>query len=122
MLLDTKLSKSGKALVLTDPNGEVHACTSGDELWETITALLNDPEQPEIQSQPAPGPRNSRRGPGPAPDPEDGFDGPDDLVDELLGRGLQSLIGGIRRASFRGGKKGGRRPTVHQEEPQDDDG
>ncbi len=116
MLLDAKLSKSGKALVLTDPNGEIHACTSGEELWETVTGLLNDPDQPEIESQPAPGPGNARKT---APPPQEFEEGGDDLVDELLGRGLQSLIGGIRRASFRGKPRAGRRPTVRQEEPED---
>lgn len=122
MLFDTKLSKSGKALVLTDPNGEVHACTTGQELWDTILELVNDPDQPEIQSVPVPGPRR-RKGSAPQHDEYDGpDDGPDDLVDELLGRGLQSLIGGIRRASFRGKPRDGRRPTVRQDEPENEDG
>ena len=117
MLLDTKLAKSGQALVLTDPNGEIHACTTGQELWDTIVGLLEDPDQPEVVSRPAPGPRRRAAAP-----PAEEYEERDDLVDELLGRGLQSLIGGIRRASFRVKPRAGRRPTVHQEEPKDDDG
>jgi len=126
MLLDVKQSKSGKALVLTDPNGEVHACTSAEELWATMDELLKDPEQPDMETGPTPGPTpRARRRSAPQDDGGGALfehqegDG-EDIVDELLGRGLQSLIGGIRRASFRGKTRGGRRPTVRQEEPEDD--
>lgn len=105
MLLDIRKSKSGSALVMTDPGGDVHACTNAEELWETLNGVLNDPDMPQAQTVPSPGP-------GPVDDGDDGGGPrtPDELADAVVaqfgGRALEGLLGGLRKMSHRdGGKK-----------------
>ena len=102
MLLDIRKSKSGSALVLTDPGGDVHACTSAEELWETLTSVLADPDMPKAETVPPPPVEETGGNGGPR--------SPDDLADALVaqygGRVVEGLLGGLRKMSHRdGGKK-----------------
>lgn len=105
MLLDIRKSKSGSALVLTDPGGDVHACVSAEELWETLTSVLADPDMPKAETVPPP-PIEEKDGNGGGNGPRT----PDELADALIGqyggRVVEGLLGGLRKMSHRdGGKK-----------------
>lgn len=110
MLLDIKPSKSKKTLVITDPGGDVHACTTAEELWEAVKEILADDSMPEREVLPGNGRAQPRSAEAPPAGGED-----DDLVDELMGRALGGLLGGLRRASYRG-KTGKKKPPPPQEE------
>ncbi len=103
-------------MVVTDPGGDVHACGSADELWQTVKDLLSNTDLPQMESGPAEG-SAKRRVREDEDDEDEGYDDPDDLVAAFAGRAVQGLLGGLQRASFRG-KKRRRKPA----EPQEDSG
>lgn len=95
MLLDIRQSKSGSAVVVTDPGGDVHACTSGDELWETVNKLMADPEMPKPETVPTPGARggiNPEEAAGAAADA---------LLGEFGARAVTGLLRGLQNMSHR---------------------
>lgn len=107
MLLDINKSKSGDCLVIIDPGGDVHACPTAQDFWECVRSLIDNPDMPE-KEQPVPPPRvrpRTSNGEGEFYD-ENG----DDMVAELGGRMLQGLIGGLQNMSYRGKKRGGKKP------------
>jgi hypothetical protein len=102
MLLDIRKSKSGSAVVVTDPGGDVHACTSGEELWEVVGKLLDDPEMPQPETVPPPGPRAST---GSAADAEAAADA---LLGEFGARAVNGLLRGLQNMSHRKAPRQGR--------------
>jgi len=106
MLLDIRKSKNGSALVMTDPGGDVHACTNAEELWETLTGVLADPDMPQAQTVPPPpvGGGGPESGDGNGPRTADEL--ADAVVAQFGGRALEGILGGLRKMSHRdGGKK-----------------
>lgn len=106
MLLDIRKSKSGSAMVLTDPGGDVHACTNAEELWSALNEVMDDPDMPKAQTIPPP-PRDEDGGGGGG---GGGRTDPESIADALLqqygGRVVEGLLGGLRKVSHRdGGKK-----------------
>ena len=103
MLLDIRQSKSGKTLVVTDPNGEVHACAEPEELWDALKALLTSPDIPEAQTVPPP--REDS-----APPPQGGGFGAgatDDVAANLTGQAVAGILGALQNMSFRSPKRRG---------------
>jgi len=114
MLIDIRQSKNGETMVVTDPGGDVHICSSAEELWETVKGLASDPNIPTMEVEPGPKTKTktktSRRAEADEDDDGDGdgddeYEDPDDLVAAFAGRAVQGLLGGLQRASFRGKKR-----------------
>lgn len=103
MLLDIRKSKSGSALVVTDPGGDVHACTKAEELWETTTKLLEDPEMPKPETGPVPG-----RGAPPIEHEEEVAAAADALLGEFGARAVTGILRGLQNMSHRTGPRAGR--------------
>jgi len=94
VLLDVKQSKKGDAFVITDPTGSVHACATPQDLWDALATMMKDPDIPEPESVPL-------RGNGVSGETED------DLLVRAAGSIFEGVLGGLRKASYRGTKKKG---------------
>ena len=107
LLIQAKKSRKGNAVVLTDPDGEVHACTNAEELWETMMELLDGDFGEVVTQAPV-----SRRRAAVDDDEEDDdeFDGElDPLEEEVIGvvskHGasiVTGMLGALQNMSHRG--------------------
>jgi len=106
LLIQLKKSRKGDAIVLTDPGGDVHACTDAEDLWVTINELLDEDFGEAVVEAPVTQVSTRHRS---ADDEDEDGDGLDPLEEQVIGAVSQhgatlvtGLLGALQGMSHRG--------------------